>query len=366
MKLFYTSFFLLIMSFAHAQDFEIYVSDAGNFNNPPWQILKFDQNGQNPSVFIDNNLNWPQDILFLEDQNIVLISNLGSGRITRHNASTGTFISDFATGIAGPTRIKIGPDSLLYVLQWNGAGIVKRYELDGTFVSDFTTVGVPQSIGLDWDSDKNLYVSSYNGDLVRKFDSTGADQGVFINTNLVGPTNIWFANNGDLLVSDYDGGSIKRFGSTGNFKGVFISGLRNSEGIAYMPSGNILIGNGGTSSVKMFDANGTFIKDLVPPGTASLKNPNAVVIRSTSTVSITPAIKKKQGIVYPNTGTEFRFFPEIFDTSISLDVHTASGSHLITIKERSWQADGVAEGVYIVVAKLRDGGVITQRVVVQK
>ena len=60
------------------------------------------------------------------------------------------------------------------------------------------------------------------------------------------------------------------------------------------------------------------------------------------------------------------FFPEIFDTSISLDVHTASGSHLITIKERSWQADGVAEGVYIVVAKLRDGGVITQRVVVQK
>ena len=35
------------------QAFEIYVSDAGNFQAPPWQILKFDANGENPEVFID-------------------------------------------------------------------------------------------------------------------------------------------------------------------------------------------------------------------------------------------------------------------------------------------------------------------------
>lgn len=34
--------------------------------------------------------------------------------------------------------MKIGPDSLLYVLQWSGKGTVKRYKLDGTNLGDFT------------------------------------------------------------------------------------------------------------------------------------------------------------------------------------------------------------------------------------
>jgi len=56
---------------------------------------------------------------------VVLISNLNTGRITKYNSSTGEYIGDFATGIAGPTRMKIGADSLLYVLQWSGNGKVK-------------------------------------------------------------------------------------------------------------------------------------------------------------------------------------------------------------------------------------------------
>ena len=133
-------FFLLAISFIgapfsiFAQDFEIYVSDAGNFNNPPWQILKFDQNGQNGEVFISENLAWPQDIVFLEDKNEVLISNLNTGRITRYNSETGAYMSNFATGLGGPTRMKIGDDDLLYVLQWTGDGLVKRYSLEGDSV----------------------------------------------------------------------------------------------------------------------------------------------------------------------------------------------------------------------------------------
>ena len=113
--LFFISMILSITGYA--QTTEIYVSDAGNFNNPPWQILKFDEDGNNPSVFINTNLNWPQDIVFLEDESAVLISNLGSGCITKHDATTGNFLNNFACNIAGPTRTKIGPDGLLYVLQ---------------------------------------------------------------------------------------------------------------------------------------------------------------------------------------------------------------------------------------------------------
>ncbi|HEY6625704.1 MAG TPA: hypothetical protein VIZ21_02000, partial [Ignavibacteriaceae bacterium] len=173
---------LLLTSNAVGQEIEIYVSDAVNFSSPPWKILKFDENGENPEVFINDQLAWPQDILFLEDQQVVLISNLNSGRITKHSSLTGAFIEDFATGIAGPTRMKIGADSLLYVLQWSGNGKVRRYQLDGTFVDEFTSVGVTQSIGTDWDDDGNLYVSSYGGASVRKFDPNGNDLGIFINT----------------------------------------------------------------------------------------------------------------------------------------------------------------------------------------
>lgn len=260
-------------------DYDVYVSDAGNFQNPPWQILKFDVTGRNPSVFINTNLAWPQDILFLEQSNEVLISNFTSGRITKHNATTGDFIEDFATGLSGPTRIKIGQDGLLYVLQWNGTGIVLRYNLDGSFEDEFTSVGVTQSIGMDWDANGNFYVSSYNGDLVRRFDSNGNDLGVFINSNLAGPTNIWFDESGDLLVSDYDGTAVKRFDSSGNYEADFLRGLSNSEGIGLLPSGNILVGNGASNSVKMFSSDGTFIRDFIPSGSGNLIAPNAVVIR---------------------------------------------------------------------------------------
>ena len=138
-----------LSSAIQAQEFDIYVSDAGNFASPPWQILKFDENGENPQVFIDQNLAWPQDILFLEGSNTVLISNLSSGNINRHNASTGAFIETFATVVNGPTRMKIGPDGLLYVLQWNNNAPVLRYTIDGSFVDEFTSVGVNQAIGLE-------------------------------------------------------------------------------------------------------------------------------------------------------------------------------------------------------------------------
>lgn len=277
---------LLLSINTFGQDLEIYVSDAGNFSNPPWKILKFDENGENPEIFIDTVLAWPQDIVFLEDQQVVLISNLSSGRITKYNSSTGDYIGNFATGIAGPTRMKIGADSLLYVLQWSGNGKVRRYQLNGTFVDEFTSVGVPQSIGLDWDSNGNLYVSSYSGDNVRKFGLNGNDLGLFVTSNLAGPTNIWFNDNGDLLVSDYDGTAVKRFDSTGVFVSNFITGLGQAEGVDFFPNGNILIGNGATHSVKMFDSNGVYIEEFIPNGSGGLMTPNAVVIRKSNPVSV--------------------------------------------------------------------------------
>jgi hypothetical protein len=261
---------------------EIYVSDAGNFNLPPWQILKYDENGKNPQVFIKSNLFWPQDIVFLEDEKIVLVSNLNSGKIARFNATTGAYINLFASVIGGPTRMKIGKDNLLYVLQWQGNGKVIRYKLDGSLVGEFTTVGVNESIGLDWDTAGNLYVSSFNGGAngyVRRFDSNGNDLGLFINAGLQGPTNIWFDESGNMLVNDWQAGIIREFDSNGSFIGNNITGLSQPEGIDFLSNGNYLIGNGGTGAIKQYKSDGVFVNDLVPSGSGGLVRPNAVVVR---------------------------------------------------------------------------------------
>ena len=316
---------LLLNASAFSQITEIYVSDANNFS-APWKILKFDENGENPQTFISTNLAWPQDIVFLEEQHVVLISNLNSGRITKYNSSTGEYIENFATGINGPTRMKIGEDSLLYVLQWNGSNPVKRYQLDGTFVDDFTSVGVPRSIGIDWDDEGNLYVSSYNGANVRKFDTTGNDLGLFITTNLSGPTNIWFDDNGDLLVSDYNGTAVKRFDPDGNYLSDFITGLHFSEGVDFFPNGNILIGNGSTSSVKMFDSSGNYIEDLIPSGSGGLVTPNAVVLREVTTLPV-----QDDGDISVNTFELKQNYPNPFNPSTSIQ-YSVAGRQFVTLK----------------------------------
>ena len=273
-------FAVLLSTHAFGQGYDIYVSDAGQFSIPPWQILKYDENGDNPEVFISENLAWPHDIVFLEEANTVLVSNYNSGNIERYHADTGKFIDTFASGLSAPTRMKIGPDGMLYVCQAGGLGKVRRYRLDGTFVDDFTSIGLEKCLGLDWDRAGNLYVSDYDSRIVRAFDRNGVDLGTFISNNLAGPTNIWFNKFGDLLVIDYDAGVVRRFDSQGVYQGDIIQGLSQAEGLDYLPDGNIVIGNGGTSSVKRFNGAGAYVEDIVSSQSGGLKQPNAVVVRT--------------------------------------------------------------------------------------
>ncbi|MDW3191754.1 MAG: hypothetical protein R8G66_05295 [Cytophagales bacterium] len=269
------------MKFALPEGHQVYVSDVPNFDQPSWKIIKYDHKGENPEVFTEEELAWPQDLVFLEDRDEVLISNLSSGKINRHNSTTGEFIATFAADISGPTRTRIGPDGLLYVLQWAGSGKVLRYDLDGTLVDEFTETGVPQSIGLDWDDAGNLYVSSFQNNQVIKFDTEGKSHGVFTESgNTQGPTNIWFTSDGNLMVNDWKAGKIVVFDAAGQFIETFATGLSQVEGVSVLSDGSVLIGNGGTGAVKLYDAEGTFIEDFVAARSGGLGKPNAVIVRT--------------------------------------------------------------------------------------
>ncbi len=368
-KLFFILITLFFTSNAFCQTYDIYVSDAGDFSNVDlYKVYKYDENGENPEVFIDEELDWPQDIIFLEDQGIVLISNLNTNKITKYDAEQGTYLGDFATGISGPTRMKIGADSLLYVLQWSGNGLVKRYELDGTFVDDYTDEGVIQSIGIDWDSEGNLYVSSYGASNVQKFDTNGGDQGHFINSFLQGPTNIWFDETGDLYACNWNGTTVKRFDSNGNFEADFITGLLNPEGVAIYPNGNILIGNGGTGAVKLFDEDGNFIEDFIESGTGGLLFPNAVVLREQSTVSVAQ-VEEVVDFIQPTVGTEFFLDSSAIHNIESVEIYNLSGilvEKKKVLNSQIWNANDYSEGFYFILATSNSGERAAQKVIVKK
>lgn len=338
-----------------AQDYYLYVSDAGGFNNPPWQVLRYNIDGSNPQVFIDNDffvgeeVGWPQDILFLEDQGVVLISCLVGGRITKHNANTGAYIEDFAAVAGGPTRMKIGPDGLIYVLQWsNSDNKILRFEQDGTFVDEFTNEGVPSSIGLDWDTNGNLYVSSYGTSKVTQFNNGGEIQGTFIDNNLGGPTNIHREEDGNFLVLNWNSGNIQRFDADGNHLETFTTGVTQPEGITIHPiSGNYLVGNGGPAQIDEFAPDGTFVGSIVESGAGELIQPNAVVVRE-ATLSV-GSNQRKEVMVTPTIGNYFSLhLVNPLDIS-SLKVYNIMGQQVavVPLDGAIWNASFLSEGLYI-------------------
>jgi WD40 repeat protein len=361
---------LICTSFLSSQNLAVYVSDAANFNSGPYQIAKFDESGtyEGALIRVEDGLVWPQDIIFLDSEEAVLISNLGAaGIISKHNWSSGDLIENFAEGLGGPTRMKIGPDGLLYVLQWsNTNNKVLRYNLNGTFVDEFTSVGVAQSIGIDWDSNGDLYVSSYGGSSIRKFDgTTGDDLGLFISSGIQGPTNIWFEADGSLIVLNYNSGIVKRFDDTGTFIEDLVTGVNGCEGFDFFPNGDILIGVGSDGSVRRYDSNFNFIENFVDPGI--LLTPNAIVIRDDIPLSV-PEKKINTVFVTPTIGNEFVINNSATQDYEALAIYNATGEFIehIDLKETTlWNASKYAEGIYFIVAT--EGNIkATQKIMIKK
>lgn len=360
-----------IASHLKAQNLAVYISDAANFNSGPYQIAKFDEDGSYLGQLIneDDDIVWPQDIIFLDNEEAVLISNLGAaGVISKHHWATGNLIGNFAEGLGGPTRMKIGPDGKLYVLQWsNTNNKVLRFELDGTPLGEFTATGVPQSIGIDWDNNGDLYVSSYNGSFIQKFDgTTGADLGPFINTGLQGPTNIFFEPSGNLIVFNYNSGIIKRFDSAGNFVADLITGVSGCEGYAFFPNGDMLIGVGSDGSVRKYDSSYNFIENFVEPNTFLL-TPNAIVIRQDVPLSV-PEKLLNITFVTPSVGTQFKISNQATTEYKSLQVYDTIGRLVETLfpeESTSWNASRLTEGIYFIIAT-KNGQKSTQKIIVKK
>jgi len=171
-------------------------------------------------------------------------------------------------------------------------------------------------------------------------------------------------------VIDYNGTAVKRYDTSGIFLSNFITGLGSAEGVDFFSNGNILIGNGATSSVKMFDSNGNYIEDFIPSGSGGLMKPNAVVIRETATLSVDDneniSLKNFQlEQNYPNPfnpSTIIRYQLPI-TSNVTIKVFNILGKEITTLvndelaageHEVEFDATGLPSGIYFYQLKSND------------
>lgn len=348
--------------------FQVFASSRGTNS-----VKYYDENGTYLGDFVSpggGGLSTTEDILFHPD-GTVLVTGYGNTAIKRYNGSTGASMGDFSTGysLASPSKMSIGPDSLIYVTQWSASqNKVARFDLQGNFVDEFTDTGAPNGLGHVWDAEGNFYIALFgtgqNG-TVNKFDTAGNYVGQFVNSAVLqGPTSIWWDSNGDMLVEDWTVGNVLRYDSAGNYVGVFINGLSQPEGVAFTPDGNILMGDWGLDVLHSFDSLGVSLGNFASGN--GLTDPNSVKVRDGIPIAITPpTLPQTHFSVHPSAIEETAWirFELAVAGSVSFDLidlngkvveeigknEYASGAH-----EMTWRpSNGLAAAVYHV--RLRTG-----------
>jgi outer membrane protein assembly factor BamB len=193
--------------------------------------------------------------------------------ILRFDGASGAFLDAFVAddpgtpqdesgGIQKPTSAIFGPDGHLYVGSFDGDDVRRFDGASGAFLDVFVAAGSGglngPDCGMTFGPDGHLYVPSFNSNRVLRYDgASGAFLDVFVTPaegNLSRPRMLRFRSDGTLFVSSWGNGRILRYDLAGVFKGVFASGIPTPTGFAFDPdSGDMLVTSDNASTVRVLD-----------------------------------------------------------------------------------------------------------------
>lgn len=209
-----------------------------------------------------------------EEQNAVLrfYGTRPNGPFVFDDPSTS---ADETGGLDGPTAAVFGPDGNLYVASFNGDSVLRYDGQSGAFLGVFVAsrqngLDGPDA-GMRFGPDGNLYVPSFNSNQVLRYDgSNGANMGVFIpafSGGLLQPRVLLFRPDGELWVSSFGSNELLAFDALGNFRRRVLR-LPGLTGFAIGPKDGLLyVASSRSNRVARYNPHsGAFLDNFIPTG----------------------------------------------------------------------------------------------------
>ena len=193
----------------------------------------------------------------------LFVSSELTNQVLRYDAATGASQGVFASVAPHYTEgLAFGPDGNLYVATYSGNKVQRFDGTTGAFIDNFVpSVGNP--VGVAFGPNGDFYVASRATSSIQRYDgTTGAFLGIFAVGGLSQPDFFTFGPNGDLYVSSRASHQVLRFdGTNGASLGVFASGsgLSRPEGLTFGSDGNLYVASYNTNNVLRYDGTGAFI-----------------------------------------------------------------------------------------------------------
>ena len=305
-----------------------------------------------------------------------MVTGTNNTRIKKYHLETGEYLGDWSDAsfaLGNPSKMSIGPDNLLYVTQWgqtSATAKIVRFDLNGNYLGPFTPIA-PTGLGHVWDAQGNFYLAVFGvntniGD-IRKYDTNGAFVESFIDSSILeNPTYIWWGDNGEMFVQDFTQGKVLRYDSEGNYIEDYITGLLNPEGYTILSNGNLIIAERTGNQIREFDTSGNLLGRWDNGGV--LNSPNFIKALDLSLLNV-PDHMMNSILLTPSMGTRFTVNSEVVIYFSALEIFSISGKliHAFSPSETTyWQAEDLAEGLYLAIATSENGEKITQKIIVKK
>jgi DNA-binding beta-propeller fold protein YncE len=225
----------------------------------------------------------------------VYVASEESNRVLRFDARTGAFLGRFVWddpdtpgdetgGLQGPGAVLFGADGLLYVSSFDGDAVLRYDGRSGAFVDEFVAeraggLDGPDA-GMVWGPDGDLYVPGFYNHAVLRYDGvTGEFKQRFTPADgaLLGPRTLIFSD-GALLVSSERRDTVVKFDArTGDYLGAAVApgagGLAGPAGMALLPDGALAVVSVDGDALLRFAADGRPDAPLVAPGSGALRGP---------------------------------------------------------------------------------------------
>lgn len=187
----------------------------------------------------------------------------GDNDVYRYEPATLTLLEFIPVGTGGlgtPYGLAVEPGGALLVLDQN-AGVIREYDRStGAYLGDRATLLAGSLFwGMEIGPNGNLFLSR-GDDAVYEYDiNTGALVGTFVafgSGGLSDPRGMAFLPNGNLLVTSYANHKVLEYDANGNFVRAFTDefGFFNMQAVRVGPNGNVFIsGQTGSGDGRVFE-----------------------------------------------------------------------------------------------------------------